>query len=36
MKYTTELYGLERFIGFMSENGYLQNTLLSGDVLYNE
>lgn len=33
MKYTTGIYGLERFISFMTENGYLTGELTSGDVV---
>ncbi len=36
MKYTTELYGLENFILFMHENGYLSEKINPGDVLYND
>lgn len=34
MNYTTELFGLKRFIEFMTDNGYLSAGLESGDVLY--
>jgi len=34
MEYTTEIFGLERFITFMSDNGYLSGNLAPEDVLY--
>ena len=36
MKYTLELYGLEKFIKFMKSNGYLDTDILPEDVVYNE
>ncbi|HAK47460.1 MAG TPA: ABC transporter substrate-binding protein [Spirochaeta sp.] len=32
MKYTTEIFGLERFIEFMNEQGYLSGEITSADV----
>ncbi len=34
MKFTTELFGLQRFISFMKNNGYLSGGIDSKDLLY--
>ena len=36
MQYTTEIFGLERFISFMNDNGYLSGGIKTGDVLFDE
>lgn len=33
MKYTTEIYGLEKFISFMNEQGYLSGEIMADEVL---
>ena len=34
MKYTTEIFGLERFISFMADKGYLSSGISAEEVLY--